>query len=518
LDDEIGEINLIDHAFAQRLIVGGHEFFPQHVFRSRLLEIRQREGGQHIEGDIGELGFLLLENALEIPFLVGRRDDEARLEIARAHGAGEIHDQVAELVIASRGGGAFLPALAAMTARFLSAGFRGRFLGRSLGRMRRSGCRNLERDLFLHPGEEDKLGDREADGGGKDHGGDRRQPAFKAGVLVARSALVTGAGLVARTCLVAWWRGILVLGFLRIRLGHGRCGTEKSGLAAFQIHDVIKHSVGHGDESGTGLETSLGGDEVGELLGQVDIGGFQCARLDAAKALGAGIVLARERVRKNSAADGTGIGQAGVEIVAHPFQRREIVEILKQHLVGGGGSAIGVKFDQITGRVEAGGLELRSHRKTLADLDVADRAQTCAGETLDAQPALCDQKAFVVDPKLAGAGGELLSTGGVLHNEKSVARNAQIIGIARGVEGSLVEIGCDGGELHARADLDGRLAGDGAVRRGGPAQGVAEAFREAGGGGLVTGGVNVGDVGADDFKAFAKGAKCADAGSECADE
>jgi len=62
------------------------------------------------------------------------------------------------------------------------------------------------------------------------------------------------------------------------------------------------------------------------------------------------------------------------------------------------------------------------------------------------------------------AGGELLAAGGVLHDEEAVAGEAEVGGVAGGVERPLREIRGDAGQLDAGADLDAGLAGLRAVR------------------------------------------------------
>ena len=40
----------------------------------------------------------------------------------------------------------------------------------------------------------------------------------------------------------------------------------------FHIYKLLEHLVGDGDDLGVGLEASLSGDHVGELVGQVYVG------------------------------------------------------------------------------------------------------------------------------------------------------------------------------------------------------------------------------------------------------
>src|SRR3712207_8659734 len=47
--------------------------------------------------------------------------------------------------------------------------------------------------------------------------------------------------------------------------------------SALEVHQVLQHLVGAGDDAAVGLEAALGDDQPGELLGQVDVGHLQRA-------------------------------------------------------------------------------------------------------------------------------------------------------------------------------------------------------------------------------------------------
>src|SRR3954470_6038705 len=59
-------------------------------------------------------------------------------------------------------------------------------------------------------------------------------------------------------------------------------------LLALQVHELLEDLVARGDDAAVGLEATLGDDQVGELLGQVDVRHLQRAAGDQAEARGAG--------------------------------------------------------------------------------------------------------------------------------------------------------------------------------------------------------------------------------------
>src|SRR5918997_3714421 len=69
-----------------------------------------------------------------------------------------------------------------------------------------------------------------------------------------------------------------------LRRGHGRGEVLRSAL---EVDQVLQHLVGAGDDAAVGLETALGDDQPGELLGQVDVGHLQRTGDEAAAPTGA---------------------------------------------------------------------------------------------------------------------------------------------------------------------------------------------------------------------------------------
>src|SRR6187402_718653 len=177
-------------------------------------------------------------------------------------------------------------------------------------------------------------------------------------------------------------------------LESGLAAAMGENLATLQVNDVLEDAVGHRDEPGASLEAALRRDELGELVGQVDVRGLERAGLDEAETGGAGIVGAGE----NAAADRAGHGDAGVKVGAVAHQRARVVEALELDAAGGGRRAVGVGLDHVAGGVEAYGLQFRADGDAGADLHVADRT---THHTLQAQAAGGDQEAVVIRAKLA---------------------------------------------------------------------------------------------------------------------
>src|SRR6185369_9643815 len=109
---------------------------------------------------------MLLEKTLQVSLLVRRSDDETGFEITRAHGAGKIHDHVAELVVTGPAC-TFLPSFlaAVFTAAMLAAfsGCLGRFFPGG-GFVPCTGGSRREGELMLQAGQKDKLRHRETNG------------------------------------------------------------------------------------------------------------------------------------------------------------------------------------------------------------------------------------------------------------------------------------------------------------------------------------------------------------------
>src|SRR6188474_2183821 len=63
------------------------------------------------------------------------------------------------------------------------------------------------------------------------------------------------------------------------------------GLSAYlpaQVHEILDHLVARGDHPRAGLKAALGEDQVGELLGEFDVGHLERACVELATAADAG--------------------------------------------------------------------------------------------------------------------------------------------------------------------------------------------------------------------------------------
>ena len=60
------------------------------------------------------------------------------------------------------------------------------------------------------------------------------------------------------------------------RRGRGCSAVERLAL---EVGELLQHLVGGGDDAGVGLETTLGDDQVGELLREIDVRHLESAGL-----------------------------------------------------------------------------------------------------------------------------------------------------------------------------------------------------------------------------------------------
>jgi hypothetical protein len=141
------KVHLVGDLAADGLVVGAHEFFADDVLRARLLEIGERERGEHVERDIGEPRLGAVEDGPDVGAPRGR-DDKTGLEVARPHRAGEVDDDVLELV-----GGRHAAALAVLAGGFAAVGGVWRLRGHGAAGV--GGGRG--RDFLLQPGQQHKF-------------------------------------------------------------------------------------------------------------------------------------------------------------------------------------------------------------------------------------------------------------------------------------------------------------------------------------------------------------------------
>src|SRR5690606_7018451 len=96
LDDEFGEVDLLDEFAVQRVVELRDQFVADGIAGAGCFEAVEGLRGENADGGVAQLVFVLLHQHLEVR--VGTREGEARAQIAGALGSGEIDDHVAEFM------------------------------------------------------------------------------------------------------------------------------------------------------------------------------------------------------------------------------------------------------------------------------------------------------------------------------------------------------------------------------------------------------------------------------------
>jgi len=245
---------------------------------------------------------------LMFAFLSAGGDHEARLEVARAHGAGEIDDHVLKSYVAPQSLPASFPPSLPFSPPSLGA-------GAAFRRSRPGGPR-----AFLETGHQDELGHRKTRRGASTMARMAGSQALRADGPAEAAAVSTGAarGLVGR--------GRRFLAFLRFGFAFGGHGTGGS-VATQRVFRLTTSSRTVSDtvmrrEPAWKLRWAVMRSE--ELLRQVDVRLLERAGLDVAEAAGARVVAAGEDAAANRARR----REAGVEVVALAHERGRVVEVL----------------------------------------------------------------------------------------------------------------------------------------------------------------------------------------------
>src|SRR5581483_8192383 len=278
-------------------------------------------------------------------------------------------------------------------------------------------------------------------------------------------------------------------------------------LTLFHVYERLKHFITGRNDLGVCFKRALGRNQISHLIGEVHVGKLQRARLHAAQSTGSRRGHRGQRARSR---------RIGVKVVADVDQLVRVLKILQQDLPAHERGAVGKVCGHLALAVNRigsdPGIRIRSggHAGRI-DPDVSQRVQSAVRITLNAVAGNRDEIAVGIHLESAVAGGVGGAGHGVPDHEKAAARDGEVALDPGGGERSLVPIVLDAVDGDAGADLHGIGAARGGAAAIGGAQGVAESISEGNGGGFETGGVNVGNIVADDIHLVLEAFQPADA-------